>query len=129
LDQMQQAKNAMVCQQCQGQGCEACQGTGSKPSGGQGPGIGVGSGPGSRPEVLNDVKYQDQRVRQKPGPGSAVVVGEADGPNLRIQVAEAVKEEMTSSSHEPADPQVLEQLPKSRREHAEEYFNLLREGR
>jgi hypothetical protein len=129
LEQMQMAKSAMACQQCQGQGCEACQGAGSAPRKGQGPGIGVGSGPGSRPGAMDNVKYQDQRVRQKPGPGSAVVVGEAAGPNLRLRVSEAVQEEMAAQSREPADPQVLEQLPKSRREHAQEYFNLLREGR
>ena len=129
LEQMQMAKSAMACQQCQGQGCEACQGAGSAPRKGQGPGIGVGSDPGSRPGAMDNVKYQDQRVRQKPGPGSAVVVGEAAGPNLRLRVSEAVQEEMAAQSREPADPQVLEQLPKSRREHAQEYFNLLREGR
>lgn len=129
LEQMQMAKSAMACQQCQGQGCEACQGAGSAPRKGQGPGIGVGSGPGSRPGAMDNVKYQDQRVRQKPGPGSAVVVGEAAGPNLRLRVSEAVQEEMAAQSREPADPQVLEQLPKTRREHAQEYFNLLREGR
>lgn len=129
LEQMQQAKSAMVCPQCQGQGCEACQGTVSRPGAGQGPGIGVGSDPDSRPAKSIEAKYQDQRVRQDPGAGSAVVVGEADGPNLRLQVAEAVKEEMTAKAREAADPQVLEQLPKSRREHAQEYFNLLREGR
>jgi hypothetical protein len=58
-----------------------------------------------------------------------VVVGEAAGPNLRLRVSEAVQEEMAAQSREPADPQVLEQLPKTRREHAQEYFNLLREGR
>ena len=57
-----------------------------------------------------------------------MVVGEADGPNIRGQVGEAVKQEMTASASKPADPTVVEQLPKSRREHAEEYFNLLREG-
>ena len=57
-----------------------------------------------------------------------VFEGEADGPNFRGQVGESIKQEMTASVAEPADPTVVEQLPKSRREHAEEFFNLLREG-
>ena len=56
------------------------------------------------------------------------MTGEAEGPNIRGQVGEAIKEEMAASASEPADPTVVEQLPKSRREHAEEYFNRLREG-
>jgi hypothetical protein len=128
LDQLQSAKNAMACQQCRGEGCEACQGSSSKSSHKPGSGMGDGSSPGIRPQE-GEVKYQDERIRQTPGPGSAVIVGEADGPNLRSQVAETVLQEMSSSSREPADPQVLEQLPQSRREHAQEYFNLLGEGR
>lgn len=128
LDQLQMAKDAMGCQECQGQGCQACQG-GNKFSEKPGNGMGTGRGFGPRPDEKNDVNFRDSRVRQKPGKGSAVVVGEADGPNIRGQVGEAIKQEMISSASEPADPTVVEQLPKSRREHAEDYFNLLREGR
>ena len=36
---------------------------------------------------------------------------------------------MATLSAEPADPLTSERLPSSRREHAEEYFELLREGK
>jgi len=133
MDQLQMAKDAMDCKACQGGGCKACQGGGAgsdqfSENGGNGMGAGRG-GFGPRPDEKNDVKFRDSRVRMKPGRGAAVVVGEADGPNIRGQVAESIKEQMTSQGSEPADPLVSEQLPKSRREHAEEYFNSLREGR
>ena len=91
--------------------------------------MGAGRGIGPRPDEKNDVDFRDSRVRQKPGRGSAVVVGEADGPNIRGQVVEAIKEQMTAEGSGPADPIVVEQLPKSHREQAEEYFNLFREDR
>ena len=53
------------------------------------------------------------------------MVGEVDGPNIRGNVAESIKEEMASQGSEPADPLVHEQLPRARREHTEEYFNRL----
>ena len=126
MDQLQMAKDAMGCQACQGVGCQDCQGAGGRPSdrwsekGGNGMGAGRGFGP--RPDEKNDVSFRDSRVRQNPGKGAAVVVGEADGPNIRGQVAAAIKEQMATDASKPADPLVLEQLPKSRREHAEEYF-------
>lgn len=129
MDQLQMAKDAMGCQECQGQGCQACQGgggAGDKFSEKGGNGMGAGRGFGPRPDEKNDVSFRDSRVRQKPGKGSAVVVGEADGPNFRGQVAESIKEQMATDASKPADPLVVEQLPKSRREHAEEYFNSLR---
>ena len=121
MDQLQMAKDAMGCQACQGLGCQGCQGNlfSEQP----GNGMGVGRGFGTRPDEKNDVSFRDSRVRQKPGNGSAVVVGEVDGPNIRGQVVESIKEQMATDASKPADPLVVEQLPKSRREHAEEYFN------
>lgn len=130
MDQLQMAKDAMGCKACQGEGCQACQGGGDRFSERGGNGLGAGRGGfGPRPEEKNDVRFRDSRVRMKTGSGSAVVVGEADGPNIRGQVAESIKEQMTSAESAAADPLVLERLPKARREHAEEYFNSLREGR
>jgi len=92
--------------------------------------VGAGRGGfGPRPDEKNDVRFRDSRVRAKPGRGAAVVVGEADGPNVRGEVAESIKEQMTSLGSEAADPLVAERLPKAQREHAEEYFNSLIEGR
>lgn len=128
MDQLQMAKDAMGCQQCQGQGCQACNGGGGgEGEGGDGMGAARG-GRGARPDEEDDVGFRDTQVRQKPGQGAAVIVGEADGPNIRGQVLEAVKEEMAAEGSEPADPLVIEQLPKSRLEHTQEYFDMLREG-
>ena len=135
MDQLQMAKDSMNCSECQGEGCQACNGMGmqagmGKGKGGKnGMGMGEGQGRGPRPDEKNDVRFRDSRVRQNPRNGAMVMEGEADGPNLRGQVGEVIKQEMAASAVEPADPTVVEQLPKSRREHAEEFFNLLREGR
>ncbi|TWU28583.1 hypothetical protein [Bythopirellula polymerisocia] len=131
MDQLQMAKDAMACSECQGMGCATCQGNmfSNQFSEKAGNGMGAGRGFGPRPDEKNDVNFRDSRVRQNPGRGAAVLAGEADGPNMRGNVAEAIKEEMASVGSTLADPQVVEQLPKSRREHAEEYFNTLREGR
>jgi hypothetical protein len=133
MDQLQMAKDAMGCKACQGQGCQACQGGGQgnqfsdqfNEKGGNGMGAGRGSGP--RPDEKNDVSFRDSRVRQKTGKGGAVVAGEADGPNFRGQVVESIKKQMATEASKPADPLVLERLPKSRREHAEEYFRSFQE--
>jgi len=135
LDQLEMAKgamgeNAQQCDQCQGQGCEGCMGGMCNKFGQKmGPGMALGPGGGKRPDEKDDVRFRDSRVRQKTGRGAAVVVGEADGPNIRGQVAQAIKQEMAAQGSQPADPLVSERLPKSRREHAEQYFNSLREGR
>jgi hypothetical protein len=134
LDQLEMAKDAMACQQCQGAGCEQCQGAAAgQPSdqfGDQsGDGMGAGRGRGKRPDEQNDVKFRDSRVKQNEGQGAAVIVGEAEGPNYRGQIRQTIQEEMAALGTEPADPQVIEQLPRSRRQHTQEYFNLLRDGK
>ena len=133
MAEMQSAKEAMACQECSGEGCESCQGNllgksnkqGSKP----GDGIGKGTGWGAPDDNDIDAKFRDSRVKQETGRGAAIVAGEADGPNLRGQVSAAIQNEMAAEGTTPADPQAIDQLPKSRREHAEEDFDLLREGR
>ncbi|MEM8947191.1 MAG: hypothetical protein AAGD11_18600 [Planctomycetota bacterium] len=129
MDQLQMAKDAMDCEACTGEGCQSCQngGMGSDQFSEQsGNGMGAGRGFGPRPDEKNDVSFRDSRVRAKPGRGAAVVVGEANGPNIRGRVVESIKAQMTTDASKPADPLAVEQLPKSRREHAEEYFNSLR---
>ncbi len=127
MDQLQMAKDSMSCQECQGMGCQSCQGEGEGNQLGQG--MGRGPGGGTRPDEKNPTNFRNSRVRQKPGRGAAVVVGEAEGPNRRGQVVESVKEQMEVEGGQQADPLVVEKLPKSYREHAEEYFNTLREGK
>ncbi|NOY29536.1 MAG: hypothetical protein GXP28_04960 [Planctomycetes bacterium] len=127
MDQLQMAKDSMSCKSCQGMGCQSCQGGGMGERMGQG--MGQGKGGGTRPDEKNATNFRNSRVRQKPGRGAAVVVGEAEGPNRRGQVVESVKEQMEVEGGQQADPLVVEKLPKSYREHAEEYFNTLREGK
>lgn len=133
MAEMQMAKEAMACKECSGEGCESCQGSSatmsSKQSTKPGGGIGKGTSWGNKDDNDIDAKFRDSRVKQQTGQGASIVAGEADGPNLRGQVATAIQAEMATTGNTPADPQVIEQLPKSRRDHAEEYFELMGEGR
>ncbi len=133
LDQIQMAKDAMDCAQCQGAGCEACNGMGQnqggagKGDGEGGQGMGEGRGTGPRPDEENPTNFRDSQVRQKPGKGSATFGGLVEGPNVKGSSGLADQEQQGTLSAEPADPLTAERLPRSRREHAEEYFNKLRE--
>jgi hypothetical protein len=132
MAEMQMAKDAMACKECSGEGCQSCQGQSAMASkAGNKPGSGMGKGTswGQRDNNDIDAKFRDSQVKQETGQGAMIYAGEADGPNIRGQVSTAVQTEMATSGGTPADPQVIEQLPKSRREHAEEFFDLMREGR
>jgi hypothetical protein len=85
-------------------------------------------GYGDRPEERTNTGFRDSQVKQNPGRGAAVITGEADGPTIRGDVREVVQEEMEAHGSEPADPLVIEQLPRAQRENAAEYFDRLREG-
>jgi hypothetical protein len=130
LDQLEMTKSAMACQQCQGGGCKVCQGQGMSDLMGDKPGMGMGrgSGFGPRPDEENTTNLRDTRVRQNPGKGSAVFGGLVEGPNVKGDVVESIKEEMASLATEPEESVSAERLPRSRREHAEEYFRTLRDG-
>jgi hypothetical protein len=139
LDEMQMAKDAMACQNCQGAGCEHCQNgmamdgmvmNGMDQNNGQpSNGIGKGRGNGRPPKDEPKTSTRDTQVRQKPGRGAAVFAGTVEGPNIKGEVEATIQQEMTSFGNSPADPLTTERLPRNRREHAEEYFNLLREGK
>lgn len=131
---IEMSKDAMACEQCKGQGCEMCQGgmanqfpTNNR-SDKMGPG-GIGRGAGARPEERGATNSRDSQVKQKPQKGAAVFGGLVEGPNIKGEVGQSIKQEMASLSAEPADPLTSERLPQNRREHAEEYFNTLREGK
>jgi hypothetical protein len=148
LAELQQAKSAMACSQCNGAGCQECQGGGggkvasgskedgqstadsNQPSGQPGRGIGTGQGPElmSGNKNAGDPQYQDVQVRPSIGAGPGVYAGKVDGPNIKGQAVEAIKQEMASQAAVPAEPLTSERLPRTRREQAEEYFQLLREG-
>ena len=132
MNELEMAKDAMACKNCNGAGCEACQGfgmAGKNMNGPPGMGMGEGQGKGPRPEERNATNSRDTQVRQKPGQGAATFGGMVEGPNIKGQVEESIKEEMAGLGAEPADPLTSERLPRNRREHAEEYFNVLREGK
>jgi hypothetical protein len=131
MENIQMAKQSMNCQACQGAGCQACQGNmaGGKQGSQNGRGIGKGSGPGRMPEDLEKTGFRDSQVRQNAQKGAMTFGGLVDGPNLPGAAAQQIKAEMESETVEPADPLTSERLPRSRREHAEEYFNKLREGK
>jgi tetratricopeptide (TPR) repeat protein len=135
LDQMmnnlEMAKDVMACAECAGAGCEACQGMGMNMGMGKGknmdgpPGMGMGEGRGKgpRPEEKNDTNFRETRVSPRVGRGSAVLGNMVQGPNIKGDVAEEIRAEMEQFSSQPADPLTIERLPKSRRDHAQEYFN------
>jgi hypothetical protein len=125
MAQLEDAKDAMLGEDEGGQGDNDSGGDGGSSS--QGEGIGSGRGLALVPRILS-TRFRDSQVKQKPDRGAAIITGEAEGPTIRGDVREAVKEEMAASGSEPADPLVIEQLPRTQRENAEEYFNSLRDS-
>ena len=55
--------------------------------------------------------------------------GLVEGPNIKGQVQQSIKDEMASQAAEPADPLTSERLPKNQRDQAQQYFDALREGK
>ncbi|MEQ8848168.1 hypothetical protein [Botrimarina sp.] len=92
-----------------------------------GQGMGEGRGEGARPSEENDVNFRDSQVKQNVGRGASTFGGLVEGPSIKGEVAESIKTGLSADTVEPADPLVSERLPKSRQEHAEEYFRGLRE--
>ena len=122
MGQMAQAKDQMNCPMCGGAGCQACQG--DKP----GFGMGRGRGQGDRPEADSETSAYDSQVRQRIGAGAADVVDLVDGPNVKGNVEQQIKEQFDSVKHVSADPQTDRNIPRQHRQQAREYFDRLREG-
>ena len=133
LDQLADAKEAMKCQNCQGQGCPECEGNmdgknkgkkGDKP----GKGMNEGQGKGDRPEEETDKKFYDTRVATDPKAGESVRIGEASGPNKAGKTLESVKQEIQAAMAK--EPDALEDvtLPRDQRENAKQYFDKIRKG-
>jgi hypothetical protein len=135
MEQLQMSKDAMACENCEGEGCAECEGMNAGRQmneqmgnrGGNGMGYAEG-GFGQRPEERTDTAFRDSQVRQNPRRGAAVITGEADGPIIRGDVREAVREEIATAETDDAEAMVIEQLPRTQRENAEDYFNRLRTG-
>jgi hypothetical protein len=137
LENLQAAKDAMLCQNCQGAGCEACQSgvgknalNGARPLNAQ-PGHGIGTGRGDAGPSDDPLApgTKEIQVPQLPGRGNAVFAGRVEGSNVKGAVEATIQQQMTSFGSAPADPLSTDELPRNRREHAEEYFNLLRDGK
>lgn len=102
-------------------------GKGKNEDGPPGPGMGEGRGKGDRPDEKNPVAFRDSKVKQNVGRGASTFGGLVKGPSIKGEVVESIKTQMTAETAKPADPLTSERLPRSRREHAEEYFKSLRE--
>lgn len=132
LEQIEMAKAAMGCQQCQGNGCQACQGMGMAQGWGKGDGMGQGMGEGQgagpRPDEAHDTAMRDTKVKQNPGAGASTFSGFVKGPNIKGDVRQSLKQELTAEDAAPAEALDDARLPKSRADHAREYFQMLREA-
>jgi len=128
MDELSQSKDQMRCQQCQGNGCQACQGGGFGDGETPGFGLGRGSGQGDRPESEDDTNTYETQVRGKVKKGRAIIAGFADGPNRKGVTREDVKNAIESAISEESDPAENQNLPRTEREHTQQYFNQLREG-
>jgi hypothetical protein len=135
LDQLADAKDALNCQACQGQGCAQCQGDGDGDKLGNKTGNNQsqnarnrGQGQGLRDEEETDKSFYDTRVAADPKTGQSVKIGEASGPNKAGKSQEAIKEEISASLAK--EPDALEDvtLPRDHRENAKQYFERLRKG-
>jgi hypothetical protein len=129
LDELADCKNAMACQECDGEGCAACEGnrpsnrwSRSKNAKGQ------GMGAGEREESKTRTNFFDSQVKQNVGKGASVVTGLADGPNRKGQVQEAIRGDYSDAEQQATEALSDQRLPHDYREHAKAYFDTLREG-
>jgi hypothetical protein len=113
-----------------------CNGEGDKigmPGNGKGKGKGDfarggGQGEGKREIAKDDVSFRESHVSQNLGKGKALIVGEADGPNIRGRVQQEIQQQFEAAQRESPDTVTRQRLPRSQRDHAKEYFDSLREG-
>jgi len=133
LDQLADAKDAMKCPSCQGEGCPQCQSNskGDNKSLKQGDNKNArnkGRGSGQREEEETDKGFYDTRVAADAKKGQSVRIGDASGPNKAGKSQEAIKEEIRASLTK--EPDALEDvtLPRDQRENAKQYFEKLRKG-
>ena len=132
LEQMQQELEEMedledleqIARQCQ-QGCNGdCQGEGE-------PGqkdFAKGKGPGGGKRAKEEGEYGTfkSRVKGKLQRGQTVITGTADGNNISGRSVSEARELIRAEMSKDADPLENQQLPKSQREHARQYFESLR---
>jgi hypothetical protein len=129
MSELEMAKDAMNCKECNGEGCQACMGMGANRFGRPGMALGKGRGQGPRPEEKTDSKFYDTKVKQQTGKGAALVVDFVDGPNMKGQVQQQIQTEFESMKAEETDPLTGQQLPRAYREHTQKYFDTLRDDK
>ncbi|MCD0461844.1 hypothetical protein [Roseiconus lacunae] len=130
MNQLSQSKDQMRCGNCSGAGCQQCQGMGQGMGQGDKPGngMGEGNGQGDRPEEEDETNTYETQVRGKVRKGQAKITGFADGPNRKGVTREELKRAVESAFAEDSDPLENQQLPRTEREHAKDYFDRLRSG-
>ena len=128
MGELSQSKNQMRCKDCQGDGCQGCQGGGFGLNDKPGDGLGKGNGKGDRPESEGDTNTYETQVRGKVKKGKAIIAGFADGPNRKGVTREDIKAAIQSQISEESDPTENQSLPRTEREHTQQYFDRLREG-
>ncbi|WP_153556952.1 hypothetical protein [Roseimaritima sediminicola] len=130
MEELGQAKDQMRCQQCQGGGCPSCQGGGMGNQFGEQPGngLGRGAGQGERPEAEDDTNTYESQVRGQAQKGRAIIAGVAGGRNKKGVSREELQETVRGALSEESDPVENASLPRTEREHAQQYLDLLREG-
>ncbi|MFO0903031.1 MAG: hypothetical protein U0939_08535 [Pirellulales bacterium] len=135
MNEIADAKSAMNCQQCNGEGCQQCQGKGGNQQGQQGSrqgrpgqGLGKGRGAGERPEEDVDGRFYDTKAKTKLRQGEAVRTGFADGRNLAGKSVDSVRQEVTESLQSDPDPLPDQSLTKSQREQARQFFEGVGKG-
>ncbi len=141
MDQLADAKEAMKCENCNGEGCKHCQGggdqmadddgegQGKKDSKMAGKGMGKGRGQGERPEEETDSKFYDTKVNADPKKGQSVRIGDAEGKNAKGQAnIDIVKNEIATEPGREADASDDTALSRDLKKHAKEYFEKFRKG-
>ena len=89
---------------------------------------GAGNGAGKRDMQEDPTGGFKSRVKGKLMKGETVITGNADGENITGRSVSETRELVKSSMSKESDPIENQRLPKSQREHAQQYFELLRDN-
>jgi hypothetical protein len=133
LQQMQQDLDEMenledlerIAQQCQ----QGCNGDGDPNQPPRWNDFGKGKGPGGGKRGLEDGETGTfkSRVKAKLQRGQTVITGSADGDNISGRSVSEARELIQAEMSKESDPLENQQLPRSQREHARQYFEALRD--
>ncbi len=133
LEQMQQDLEEMenledleqIARECQ-QGCNG-NGDPNQPPQWKDFGRGKGPGGGKRDLAKDETGTFKSRVKAKLQRGQTVITGSADGNNISGRTVSEARELIRAEMSKDADPLENQQLPRSQREHARQYFEALRD--